>query len=155
MKSNAATVEEYLKNLPEGKREAVTQLRDSVRKNIPKGFVEEMNYGMIGYVVPLSLYPDGYLGKKNLPLPFINIAVQKNNISFYHMGIYGNSTLLQWLVDSYESQYGKKLDMGKSCLRFKKMEHIPFKLISELCTKISPQQWIQQYERDRGKKSRR
>ncbi|MBN2739218.1 MAG: DUF1801 domain-containing protein [Spirochaetales bacterium] len=155
MKSEVKTVEEYIASLPEDRKEAIIRLRDRVKNNLPKGFSEEMNYGMIGYVVPLSLYPKGYLGNKQQPLPFINIASQKNFIAIYHMGIYADPKLMHWFTDKYETSYSRKPDMGKSCIRFKKIEHIPFELIGELCTKISVEQWIQAYENEKKIKKRK
>lgn len=150
MQSKAATVDEYMKEIPADRQEAMSKLRKEVKKNIPKGFQECMNYGMIGYVVPHSRYPDGYHCNPKDPLPFMNIASQKNNISVYHMGIYGDPSLQKW----FESEYAKlkigKLDMGKSCIRFKNMEKIPFKLIGELASKLTVDDWISRYEKMKG-----
>jgi uncharacterized protein YdhG (YjbR/CyaY superfamily) len=148
MQSKAATVEEYLKELPAERQEAITKLRKAIKKNLPKGFSEEMGYGMIGYCVPHSLYPAGYHCNPKLPLPFMNIASQKNFIAVYHMGVYADPKLLKWFTDEYEKAGVGKLDMGKSCIRFKKPENIPYKLIGELASKISPQQWIEVYEKN-------
>jgi uncharacterized protein YdhG (YjbR/CyaY superfamily) len=147
MQSTAATVDEYLASLPEDRRETMTKLRKVIKKNIPKGFEECMSYGMIGYVVPHSIYPAGYHCTPNLPLPFANIASQKNFISFYHMSIYGDPTLKTWFEEEYKKSFTAKLDMGKSCTRFKKMEHIPYELIGELMQKITPAKWIETYEK--------
>jgi len=152
MKSDAQTVEQYIDTLPEDRKNAIKKLRDVIRENLPKGFVEEMNYGMIGYVVPLSLYPNGYCGNKSQPLPLINIASQKNNIAIYHMGIYSDNALSEWFKMEYKKTHSVKLDMGKSCLRFKKVEHIPFDLIAELSQKITVEQWIEKYESVQRKK---
>jgi Domain of unknown function (DU1801) len=146
MQSKATTVDAYLAELPEDRRRAMIELRKLFKKNLPKGFKEVMSYGMIGYVVPHSLYPDGYHCTPALPLPFINIASQKNFIAVYHMGIYGNPTLLKWFTDAYAKTTSKKLDMGKSCMRYKKAEDIPFKLLGELAKKYTVQDWIAQYE---------
>jgi uncharacterized protein YdhG (YjbR/CyaY superfamily) len=146
MQSTAKTVEEYLGSLPEDRKKAILELRKVILKNLPKGFSEEMSYGMIGYVVPFSLYPNGYHCSPELPLPFMNIASQKNFIAIYHMGIYGDAKLLKWFTEEYAKQSKTKLDMGKSCIRFKKPEQIPFKLIGELSSKISPKKWIEIYE---------
>lgn len=146
MQSTAKTVEEYLGSLPEDRKKAILELRKEILKNLPKGFSEEMSYGMIGYVVPFSLYPNGYHCSPELPLPFMNIASQKNFIAIYHMGIYGDAKLLKWFTEEYAKQSKTKLDMGKSCIRFKKPEQIPFKLIGELSSKISPKKWIEIYE---------
>jgi Domain of unknown function (DU1801) len=146
MQSKATTVDAYLAELPEDRRKAITELRKLFKKNLPKGFKEVMSYGMIGYVVPHSLYPDGYHCTPALPLPFINIASQKNFIAVYHMGIYGNPKLLKWFTDAYAKTTTKKLDMGKSCMRYKKAEDIPFELLGELAQKYTVEDWINQYE---------
>ena len=147
MQSKAATVEDYIKELPKDRQEAIIELRKVVKKNLPKGFSEGMGYGMIGYCVPHSLYPAGYHCDPKLPLPFMNIASQKNFIALYHMGVYGDPQLLKWFTDEYAKAGVGKLDMGKSCIRFKKPENIPYKLIGELVSKITPQQWIEKYEK--------
>ncbi len=147
MRSQASTIEEYLDTLSEGRKEAMQSLRKMIKKNLPKGFIEKMGYGMIGYVVPHSIYPPGYHCTPELPLPFMNIASQKNFIAVYHMGIYGDANLLQWFVDEYTTLVGKKPDMGKSCIRFKKPELIPFELFGLLASKISPEKWIEMYEK--------
>jgi uncharacterized protein YdhG (YjbR/CyaY superfamily) len=146
MQSKAETVEEYLKELPDDRKEVMIKLRETILKNIPKGFTEEMSYGMIGYVVPHNLYPDGYHCNPKLPLPFLNIASQKNFIALYHMGIYAKPELLKWFTDEFPKHSNQKLDMGKCCIRFKKMEQIPFDLIEELVQKMSVEEWISCYE---------
>jgi hypothetical protein len=145
MQSKATTVEQYLTELPADRKKAITELRNVIKKNLPKGFKEEMNYGMIGYVVPHSKYPPGYHCNPEMPLPFLNVASQKNFIAVYHMGMYGNPKLLKWFNDEYAKTTNKKLDMGKSCMRYKKPEDIPYKLIGELCTKMTPDDWITYY----------
>lgn len=145
MQSKASSVEDYLKQLPEDRKEIITSLRKTISKNLPKGFEECMNYGMIGYVVPHSLYPAGYHCDPKLPLPFISLASQKNYISVYHMGLYGGE-LLDWFRVEWSKFSTKKLDMGKCCIRFKKAEDVPLQLIGELCTKVSAKQWISYYE---------
>lgn len=147
MQSKAKTPEEYLNSLPEDRKKAMTELRKEIKKNLPKGFKEEMSYGMLGYVVPHSLYPAGYHCNPKLPLPFLCIASQKNYISVYHMDLYENSELLEWFKKEFPKQTSSKLDMGKCCVRFKKPELIPFKLIGELVSKITPKQWIEVYEK--------
>jgi uncharacterized protein YdhG (YjbR/CyaY superfamily) len=142
MQIKANTPEEYISKLPEDRKEAIIKLRKVVLKNLPKGFQECIGYGMLGYVVPHSVYPKGYHCDPKVPLPFANIASQKNFISFYHMGIYGNPELLNWFVKEYPKHTDAKLDMGKSCIRFKKPEQIPFKLIGELMTKVTVEEWI-------------
>jgi uncharacterized protein YdhG (YjbR/CyaY superfamily) len=146
MQSTATSIEAYLEEIPAERKEAFTKLRETILENIPKGFVEQMSYGMIGYVVPHSIYPDGYHCDPKLPLPFINIASQKNFIALYHMGIYANPELLKWLIKEYPKHSTQKLDMGKSCIRYKKMDQIPFELIAELVQKMSVQEWITCYE---------
>ncbi|MBK7884988.1 MAG: DUF1801 domain-containing protein [Chitinophagaceae bacterium] len=147
MQSQAISVEEYISQLPEERQSAITQLRKEIKKNLPKGFQEVMNYGMIGYVVPHILYPDGYHCNPAQPLPFINIASQKSHIAVYHMGLYADTALLKWFIEAYNNQAKVKLDMGKSCIRFKKTADIPFSLIGDLAAKVTPQQWIACYEK--------
>lgn len=147
MQSKAANVDAYLAELPEDRKKAINELRKVIKNNIPKGFQECMNYGMIGFVVPHSKYPAGYHCDPNMPLPFLNIASQKNFIAVYHMGMYANPKLSKWFTDEYNKVTGKKLDMGKSCMRYKKPEDIPYKLIGELAAKITPGEWIGYYEK--------
>lgn len=147
MQSKALTPDEYVAELPADRQAAIKKLRTVIKKNIPKGFQECMNYGMIGYVVPHTLYPKGYHCDTSLPLPFINIASQKNFIAVYHMGIYSNKKLLDWFTSEYAKQSTAKLDMGKSCLRFKNPEKIPYDLIGELASKVTVQEWIDMYEK--------
>lgn len=139
-------VKKYLKELPEDRKTPMNKLREIILANIPKGFKEEMSYGMIGYVVPHTTYPDGYHCTPELPLPFMNIASQKNFIALYHMDIYASPDLLKWFTDEYLKHPNLKLDMGKSCIRFKKVEQIPFDLIAELVQKMSVAEWIAAYE---------
>ncbi len=146
MSSKAELPEDYMDALPEDRKEAMTKLREALLINLPKGFREEMSYGMLGYVVPHALYPKGYHCNPKLPLPFINLASQKNSINFYHMGIYADTKLLKWFIDEYAKTGLGKLDMGKSCMRFKKMTDIPFDFIGELATKMSVEDWIGCYE---------
>ena len=146
MQSTATTIEAYLQEIPEERKDSFAKLRETILENIPNGFVEQMSYGMIGYVVPHSMFPNGYHCDPKLPLPFISIASQKNFIALYHMGIYANPELLKWLINEYPKHGTQKLDMGKSCIRFKKMDQIPFQLIAELVQKMSVQEWITCYE---------
>lgn len=152
MTSTATTPNEYIDQLPEDRKEVMMKLRDIIKLNIPEGFNEEMNYGMIGYVVPKSIYPAGYHCDPKLPLPFINIASQKNFIAFYHMGIYADGKLLEWFLQEYPKHCKGKLDMGKSCIRFKKMNDIPYELLGELSGKMTPEEWIGIYEKEYKKK---
>jgi len=137
---------EYIKAIPEDRREAFGKLRRVILDHLPQGFEECMSYGMIGYVVPHTIYPMGYHCDTKLPLPFINIASQKNFVAFYHAGIYANPELKDWFVQEYHKHCKLKLDMGKSCIRFKKMDQIPFELLGDLVTKMSVQEWINLYE---------
>ncbi len=146
MQSTATSIEAYLEEIPEERKIAFTKLRETILENIPNGFVEQMSYGMIGYVVPHSIYPAGYHCEPKLPLPFMAIASQKNFIALYHMGIYAKPKLLNWFVTEYPKHSPQKLDMGKSCIRFKKMDQIPFDLIAELVLKMSIDEWITCYE---------
>lgn len=146
MKIEANTPDEYILNAPEERQEALSKLRSVILENLPDGFQECINYGMIGYVVPQSIYPDGYHCDPKLPLPFMSFASQKNFIGLYHMGIYADETLLNWFTEEYAKQVPTKLDMGKSCIRFKKIEQIPYELVGELTSKISVDQWIKTYE---------
>lgn len=146
MQSKASTPDEYFATLPEDRKEAMMQLRKVIKKNLPKGFQEVMNYGMPGFVVPHKIYPAGYHCDPKLPLPFLGLASQKNSINFYHMGIYADPKLLKWFTSEFPKHSKKKLDMGKSCVRFKKPEDIPHDLIGELVSKMSPQDWIKLYE---------
>ncbi|MEY8019245.1 DUF1801 domain-containing protein [Muriicola sp. SD30] len=148
MTSDAKSPEEYIASLPSDRKEAIIQLRKTITSNLPKGFKETMNYGMIGYVVPHSLYPDGYHCTPELPLPFMSLASQKNYIALYHSGIYADEDLQAWFVGEYHKYVSTKLDMGKSCVRFKKPENIPYELIAELCTKMSVEDWIALYEKN-------
>lgn len=146
MQSTATTVSEYIESLPDDRKEAMTKLRNLLSENLPDGFEEAMSYGMMGYVIPHSSYPDGYHCDPKLPLPFITIASQKNFIALYHMGIYADKQLHDWFVAEYPKHCKTKLDMGKSCIRFKKAENIPYDLIRQLVSKMTPQQWIVLYE---------
>lgn len=149
MQSNAKSVEEYLKEVPDERKIYFNKLRDTILVNIPEGFKEEMSYGMIGYVVPHSLYPAGYHCSPELPLPFASIASQKHFIGLYHMGIYANQEILDWFKKEYPKHCKLKLDMGKSCIRFKKPGQIPFELIGQLMSKISVKDFIAVYETSR------
>jgi uncharacterized protein YdhG (YjbR/CyaY superfamily) len=140
------TPEKYIDQLPEERRAVMQELRKAIMDNLPEGFQEEMSYGMIGYVVPHKLYPKGYHCDAKLPLPFLSIASQKNFIAIYHMGIYANMNLLNWFTEEFPKHSKSKLDMGKSCIRFKKINDIPMELIGSLCQKMSPQEWIELYE---------
>ncbi|MBK6772592.1 MAG: DUF1801 domain-containing protein [Ignavibacteria bacterium] len=146
MKANGKTVKDILNNLPADRAEPFNKLHNVIVKNLPKGFEAAISYGGLGYVVPHTLYPAGYHCKPSEPLPFAGIASQKNSINFYHMGIYSDPELLKWFVTEYPKHSKQKLDMGKSCVRFKKLDDIPYELIGELMKKMSMEEWINIYE---------
>ncbi|HET8839705.1 MAG TPA: DUF1801 domain-containing protein [Flavobacteriaceae bacterium] len=146
MTSQEKNPDSYIESLPEERQVPMQKLRETILTNLPVGFSEEMSYGMIGYVVPKTLYPNGYHCDPKLPLPFLSIASQKNFIALYHMGIYADKQLHDWFVEEYPKHVKTKLDMGKSCIRFKNMNTIPFELIGKLVSKITPAQWIEIYE---------
>lgn len=146
MKSEASTPEAYLESLPEDRKPVMQAMMKTIKAALPPGFEEVMSYGMIGYVVPHSLYPSGYHCDAKLPLPFINLASQKNFIALYHMGLYASNELMDWFQEQWPKYSSKKLDMGKSCIRFKKPEDVPMELISLLCSKMTVKQWVERYE---------
>lgn len=148
MKATGKTVNEILTSLPHDRVEPFNKLHEVIMKNLPKGFEAAMSYGGLGYVVPHKIYPNGYHCKPSEPLPFAGIASQKDSINFYHMGIYADPKLLKWFQTEYPKHSKEKLDMGKSCVRFKKLEEIPYKLIGELMKKITVKDWIETYEKN-------
>ena len=137
MQIKADSPAHYIDKLPDERKPVIEKLRKVILANLPKGFEETMNYGMIGYVVAHSIYPDGYHPDPKQPLPFMNIASQKNFVAVYHMGIYADPKLMDWFVNEYPKHSKLKLDMGKSCIRFKKIDQIPYDLIGELAGKVS------------------
>jgi hypothetical protein len=151
MRSESETVDEYLDTMDPKWKDMVERLRRMILENLPQGFEETMMYGMIGYVVPHSIYPDGYHVNPELPLPFINLAAQKNNISLYHMGLYGNEKMEKWFDEHYREEVGKKPNMGKTCIRFKKEGDIPFKLLGELLKMVTVEDYINSYEETMSK----
>lgn len=146
MRIEADSFTDYIDNCPEERQEAMNKLREVIGENIPDGFSEALSYGFPGWVVPHSIYPGGYHCKPEEPLPFISIASQKNFIAVYHMGIYAMPEVMDWFVKEFPKHSSKKLDMGKSCMRFKKPEDIPFELIAELAKKITVDDWVGVYE---------
>lgn len=152
MKHEAASPEEYISQLPEERKDSVVKLRKTVKDNLPAGFQEVLSYGMIGYVVPHSIYPSGYHVDPKMPVPFISIASQKNHIALYHMGLYIFPEFLTWFKDEYPKHIKTKLDMAKSCIRFKRMDEIPYELIAQLCRKISMEDYLKKYEENIKKK---
>ena len=145
MQSKAKTVSEYLKELPQDRRKAISAVRDVMRKNMPNGFEEGMQYGMIGYYVPHSRYPDGYHCDPKQPLPYAHLASQKNYMSIYLMCVYGNEEDHAWFVDAWEAT-GKKLDMGKSCVRFKSLDDVPLEVVGKAVKRTTVKKFIDFYE---------
>ena len=145
MQSNAKTVSQYIASLPEDRKQIISDIRKVILKNLPKGFEETMQYGMISYVVPHKTYPSGYHCNPNDALPFISLASQKNHIAIYHIAVY-QGALHDWFLEAWKKTTDKKLDMGKACIRFKKPQDVPLKLMGELSSKITPKQWIELYE---------
>ena len=143
MQSNAKSPEAYIEELAEPRKSAVSKLRTVVKMGLPEGFEETMQYGMITFVVPHRLYPAGYHVNPKDPLPFISIASQKQYISLYHMGLYADPALMAWFRSEYEKAGVGRLDMGKSCVRFRREDRIPYTLIEELASKISVREYIE------------
>ncbi|MBO6607723.1 DUF1801 domain-containing protein [Psychroserpens sp.] len=152
MQYKATSAEDYISQVPEERRPTLQKLRQVINDNLPEGFEEGIQYGMIGYYVPHSVYPDGYHCDPKTPLPFMSFASQKNSINLYHSGIYAKPELHDWWVNEYPKHSSRKLDMGKSCVRFKKIDDIPFELITELVQKMTCQEWIDLYEANIKKK---
>ncbi len=153
MQYKANSPEDYISQAPKKRKNALKKLRDIIKSNLPKGFNEGIQYGMVGYFVPHSIYPDGYHCNPKEPLPFMSFASQKNSVNLYHSGIYAIPKIYDWFVSEYPKHCSKKLDMGKSCIRFKKMDDIPYNLIGELCQKITVNEWIDIYEINTKKRS--
>ena len=151
MQSSANTVDEYIAQVPAERISVMKKLRRTILENIPNGFEECMSYGIIGYVVPHSIFPEGYHCNPKLPLPFLNIASQKNFVALYHGGLYASPELMSWFVNEYPKYCKRKLDMGKSCVRFKKLEELPYSLIGELVGKMSVAEWIKLYFTQRNR----
>lgn len=148
MPTTPTSVTAYLDGLPDDRKKALKKLRQVIKKNLPKGFKETIGYNMPAYVVPHSTYPDGYHCDPKLPLPFLNFASQKNFVALYHMGIYANPKLMAWFQKEWPKHVSTKLDMGKSCIRFKKVDAIPYDLIGELVGKMTVDDWIKLYEKN-------
>ena len=146
MRIAADTIDEYIANVPKERQEAFNKLWEVISENIPSGFEPTLNYGLPSYVIPHSTYPDGYHCDPKLPLPFLSIANQKNFVAVYHMGIYADMDLMKWFTTEFPKHVKGKLDMGKSCIRFKKIDQIPYDLIAKLLGKMSKDNWIQIYE---------
>ena len=148
MKAEGKLVAEILANVPAERAASFHKLHDTIVKNLPEGFEAAISYGGLGYVVPHTLYPNGYHCKPSEPLPFAGIASQKNSINLYHMGIYMDPKLMEWFVGEFPKHTKQKLDMGKSCIRFKKPDDIPYELIGALMQKMSMKEWVDLYEKN-------
>jgi Domain of unknown function (DU1801) len=148
MQSKEATVEAYVASLPEDRQVAVNAIRKAINGALPTGFAEVMNYGMIGWVVPHALYPAGYHCDTKLPLPFMGLASQKNSVNLYHMALYADAAMLAWFKAEHAMASARKLDMGKSCIRYKKLEDVPLKLLAQLAGKMTVKQWVAVYEKE-------
>jgi hypothetical protein len=148
MSSKAELPQDYIDALPDDRKQAISAIREAILTHLPIGFQEVMGYGMLSYVVPHAIYPSGYHCTPKLPLPFMSLASQKNFIALYHMGLYGDKELFDWFTTAYPKHCKSKLDMGKSCIRFKKINDIPIDLIGELATKMSVETWISFYEKN-------
>ncbi len=146
MKTETQDLKVYINQLPEERKPGFEKLYDTIKDNLPKGFSEEFSYGMPSFVISLKDYPEGYHCAKDTALPFLSLANQKNFIALYHMGMYAKPEILEWFQNEFPKHSKKKLDMGKSCVRFKKSEDIPFELIAELAQKMTPNEWIEVYE---------
>ncbi|MFY0712322.1 DUF1801 domain-containing protein [Seonamhaeicola sp. NFXS20] len=146
MQYKATSPDDYISQVPEERQNALKNLRKTIKSNLPDGFEEGIQYGMIGYYVPHTIYPSGYHCNPEEPLPFMSFASQKNSVNLYHSGIYSNPELHDWFIKEYPKHCKRKLDMGKSCIRFKKIDEIPFELIGELAKKITVEEWINIYE---------
>lgn len=154
MKSSAKTVSEYLRSLPDDRREAISAVREVILANLPKGYEECMSYGMIGYVVPHSIYPAGYHCDPTLPLPYANLASQKNHMALYLMCVYGDKATEQWFRKAWQAA-GKKLDMGKSCVRFKKLEDVSLEVIGQVIARVPVEKYIARIEKVMGTTSKK
>ena len=146
MNDEERNIKNYIDNLPQDRKDALIKIRQTIKENLPEGFEEQMAYGMPSVVVPHSIYPEGYHCKPSQALPFISFASQKNYITFSHMGLYADSELMNWFKAEFDNYIPTKPDIGKSCIRFRKPEQIPYELIAELVSKITPQQWVELYE---------
>lgn len=152
--SKATTIGEYLKGLEPEQRKTVQAVRKIIKLNLPNGYKEVLQYGMISYVVPLSFYPKGYLNNPNVPLPYISLAGQKKHNAIYFMGLYADSKLNSWFQKEYKAS-GKRLDIGKSCVRFRKLDDLPLELIGKAVGKISPKRMVEYYEGAKEKRSKK
>jgi hypothetical protein len=149
VQSKATTVSEYLESLPEDRRKELSKVRSVIKKHMPKGYKETMQYGMISYVVPLSIYPKGYLNKKDVPLPFVSLAAQKSHLALYLMNVSGDPELERWFHAAW-AKTKKKLDMGKACVRFKAADDLALDVVGEVVARTPVAAYIERYEAARG-----
>src|SRR5579883_2914695 len=146
MPGTPKTVQQYLSSLPQDRREAINAVRKVILKNLPKGYEEQISYGMIGYVVPHSLYPAGYHCDPRQPLPMANLGSKKNHLSLHLMTVYGDAATEKWFRNAWTAT-GKKLDMGKACVRFKKAEDIPLEVLGELIARVPVDKYVARVEK--------
>ncbi|MCI2229435.1 DUF1801 domain-containing protein [Polaribacter sp. MSW13] len=146
MPEKVNSIKEYIAQAPKERQFFLKKLQKTIKNSLPKDFEEGIKYGMIGYYVPHSIYPKGYHCNPSEALPFMSFASQKNTINLYSSAIYAIPEINNWFINEYTKHSTRKLDMGKSCIRFKKLEDIPFDLIAELCKKITVKEWISIYE---------
>jgi hypothetical protein len=146
MQSSAKNVQEYMKELPADRRAAINAVRDVILSNLPEGYEERISYGMIGYVVPHSIYPKGYRCNPKLPLPFVNLASQKNHMALHLMCCYGDPKLKASFEKAWKDA-GKKFDMGGGCVRFKKLEDVPLEVIGQLVARLPVDVYIRRIEK--------
>lgn len=139
--------QQLLQQVPEDRHDAMNTLRKLFSTQLPKGFEELIKATSLDFVVPHSLYPNGYHCNPKQPLPFISIVSQKNVLTIHHLGFYASPELTEWFVTEYSKKYTPKLDMGKGCLKFKKMEEIPYDLLKSLCKKLTVKEWVDLYEK--------
>jgi uncharacterized protein YdhG (YjbR/CyaY superfamily) len=145
MQSNAESVEEYLEELPPDRREAIGTIRDVINEHLPQGYVEQMEWGMVSWVVPLADYPNTYNGR---PLTYVSLASQKNHMAVYLLGLYQEAPEEAWFRQQYADR-GMRLDMGKSCVRFKRLDEVPLDVLGEVIARIPVGAFVARYEDSR------
>jgi hypothetical protein len=144
-----ATVAEYLAQLEPERKQAISAVRKLIKRQLPKGYEETMQYGMPSYVVPLEAYPAGYLGKKDVPLPYLALAAQKRYMSVYLMGVYADDGLARWFETAWRKT-GKRLDCGKSCLRFTSVDDLALDVLGQAVASLPVGKYVELYDRTRG-----
>lgn len=154
MRTKATTVTEYVRELPPDRRELLQAVREVILANLPKGYEECMQCGMIGYVVPHSLYPAGYPCDPKLPLPYAALASQRQHVSLHLMTVYGDAATAQWFRQAVKAA-GKRLDMGKCCVRFKRLADVPLDVIGQVIARVPPDKYIARFEAMLGRQSKK